>query len=52
VAIYDPLEGTVEQSRAIELLARLPKHNQLVRVFTRDEPAIPELHAAAREALG
>jgi hypothetical protein len=52
VAIYDPLEGTVEQSRAIELLARLPKHNQLVRVFTNEEAAIPELHAAAREALG
>ena len=52
VAIYDPLEGTVEQSRAIELLARLPKHNQLVRVFTNDESAIPDLHAAARQALG
>ncbi|HXA29753.1 MAG TPA: HD domain-containing protein [Candidatus Angelobacter sp.] len=52
VAIYDPLEGTVEQSRAIELLARLPKHNQLVRVFTNQEGAIPELHAAARQALG
>jgi HD superfamily phosphohydrolase len=52
VAIYDPLEGTVEHSRAIELLARLPKHNQLVRVFTNEESAVPALHAAAREALG
>jgi len=52
VAIYDPLEDTVEQSRAIELLARLPKHNQLVRIFTNDESAVPALHAAAREALG
>ncbi len=52
VAIYDPLEDTVEQSRANELLARLPKHNQLVRVFTNDESAVPALHAAAREALG
>ena len=52
VAIYDPLEDTVEQSRANELLARLPKHNQLVRVFTNDESAVTELHAAARDALG
>jgi hypothetical protein len=51
VAIYDPLENTVEQSRAAELLARLPKHNQLVRVFTNDESAVPALHAAARQAL-
>jgi HD superfamily phosphohydrolase len=51
VAIYDPLEETVEESRAIELLARLPKHNQVVRVFTNDEAALPELHIAARQAL-
>jgi uncharacterized protein len=52
VAIYDPLEETVEQARAVELLARLPKHNQLVRVFTNDEAAAPALHVAARQALG
>jgi hypothetical protein len=52
VAIYDPLESTVEQSRAVELLARLPKHNQLIRVFTNEESAVPALHAAARQALG
>lgn len=51
VAIYDPLEDTVEESRAAELLARLPKHNQLVRVFTNDESALLALHAAARQAL-
>jgi hypothetical protein len=51
VAIYDPLEDTVEQARAVELLARLPKHNQLLRVFTNDESAVPALHLAAREAL-
>jgi HD superfamily phosphohydrolase len=52
VAIYDPLEETVEHARAVELLARLPKHNQLVRVFTNDETAAPALHVAARQALG
>jgi HD superfamily phosphohydrolase len=52
VAIYDPLETTVEHSRTTELVARLPEHNQLVRVFTRDEEALPSLHIAARAALG
>ena len=52
VSIYDPLEETVEHSRTMELVARLPEHNQLVRVFTNDEDALPALHNAAREALG
>ena len=52
LAIYDPLEETVEHSRTVELLARLPKHNQLVRVFSNDEAALPALHTAARSVLG
>jgi uncharacterized protein len=52
VSIYDPLEETVEHSRTMELVTRLPKHNQLVRVFTNDEDALPALHNAARAALG
>lgn len=52
VSIYDPLEETVEHSRTVELVARLPEHNQVVRVFSDDEAALPALHHAARAALG
>ncbi len=52
VSIYDPLEETVEHSRTMELVSRLPAHNQLVRVFTNDESARSALHNAARAALG
>jgi len=52
VSIYDPLEETVEHSRTMELVARLPEHNQLVRVFTNDDGALQALHNAARAALG
>jgi hypothetical protein len=52
VSIYDPLEETVERSRTTELVARLPEHNQMVRVFTNEEDALPALHHAARAALG
>jgi hypothetical protein len=41
----------VEHSRTVELVARLPRHNQLLRIFTNDESALPALHAAARQAL-
>ena len=52
VSIYDPLEETVERSRTIELVARLPEYNRLLRVFTNDEAALPALHNAARAVLG
>jgi len=52
VSIYDPLEERVVHSRTVELVARLPEHNQVVRVFTNDESALPAVHAAARAALG
>jgi HD superfamily phosphohydrolase len=52
VSIYDPLEDTVERSRTVELVARLPEHNQVVRVFTNDDGAVGPLHHAARAVLG
>jgi len=51
VALYDPLQGTVEHTRTRELVARLPQYNQLVRVFTDDESAVAALYQAARGAL-
>lgn len=51
VAIFEPLQGTVEHTRTAELVARLPQHNQMVRVFTDDPRAIPVLHAASHRVL-
>ncbi len=51
VAMYDPLKGTVERTRTAEMIARLPQHNQLVRVFTDDVEVIPALHRAIQEVL-
>ena len=52
VAMYDPIKGTVERTHTAEMIARLPQHNQLVRVFTDDVDAIPALHRAILELLG
>ncbi|HSP66005.1 MAG TPA: hypothetical protein VLO10_07420, partial [Candidatus Deferrimicrobium sp.] len=52
VAMYDPIKGTVERTRTAEMIARLPQHNQLVRVFTDDVDAVPALHRASQEMLG
>jgi HD superfamily phosphohydrolase len=52
VAMYDPIKGTVERTHTAEMIARLPQHNQLVRVFTDDVAAIPALHHAILELLG
>ena len=51
VHIYDPLQGTVEERRIAELVARLPQYNQVVRVFVDDAGAVAAVHAAARSAL-
>ena len=51
VHIYDPLEGTIEEKRIAELVARLPQHNQVVRVFTDDPDAIRAIHDATEQAL-
>jgi len=52
VAIFDDLTGTVEKKQTQELLARLPQHNQTVRVFVDDRAVIPMVHEAARAELG
>lgn len=51
VALYDPINGTVERRRTAEMVARLPQHNQLVRVFTDDLGAISRLHTASQRLL-
>ena len=51
VAMYDPIKGTVERTHTAEMIARLPQHNQLVRVFTDDVSAIPALHRAIQAVL-
>lgn len=51
VNIYDPLTGTVEHARAKALVARLPQHNQVVRVFTDSAAALRGVHDAAARAL-
>jgi HD superfamily phosphohydrolase len=52
VAMYDPIRGTVERTHTADMIARLPQHNQLVRVFTDDVGAIPKLHTAILHLLG
>ncbi|HEY6379959.1 MAG TPA: HD domain-containing protein [Candidatus Dormibacteraeota bacterium] len=51
VAIYDPLRERVERSRTVELVARLPRYSQLLRVFTDDHAAVDAVGAAAAAAL-
>ena len=51
VALYDPIKGAVERTHTADMIERLPQHNQLVRVFTDDVDAIPELHRAIIELL-
>ncbi len=52
VAMYDPIKGAVQRTSTVEMIERLPQHNQVVRVFTDDVSAIPDLYAASRELLG
>ena len=51
VALYDPIKGTVERHHTADMIERLPQHNQMVRVFTDDVRAIPDLHRAAQRLL-
>ena len=51
IAVYDPLRDRVERGRADALVARLPQHNAVVRVFTDDEGATTALHTAAMRVL-
>jgi hypothetical protein len=52
VRIYDPLNGTIEAARATELVARLPQHNQVIRVFTDDLSALQTVRDAAKAVIG
>lgn len=51
VAIYDPLRDSVERSRTDELVARLPQHDAIVRIFVDDATAADAVNAAARKVL-
>ncbi len=51
VVLYDPIKGVVERTRTAEMIARLPQHNQLVRVFTDDVSTIPALQSASQRLL-
>ena len=51
VHIYDPLQGTIEERRIAELVARLPQFNQVIRVFTDEAGAVAAIHRAAQAAL-
>jgi HD superfamily phosphohydrolase len=51
ILFYDPLEGTYQQSRVLDLFQRLPVRFALFRIFARDEAHREELVRAAREVL-
>jgi HD superfamily phosphohydrolase len=52
VRIYDPLNDTIEAARAAELVARLPQHNQVIRVFTDDISALKTVRDAVNAVIG
>jgi HD superfamily phosphohydrolase len=52
VRIYDPLNDTIEAARATELVARLPQHNQVIRVFTDDVAALKTVRDAVNAVIG
>jgi HD superfamily phosphohydrolase len=52
VRIYDPLNDTIDVERTAELVARLPQHNQVIRVFTDDATALRIVHDAVETVLG
>jgi hypothetical protein len=51
VRIYDPLNDTIEAARAAELVARLPQHNQVIRVFTDDATALRTVRDAVKAVI-
>ena len=51
VRIYDPLNDTIEAARAAELVARLPQHNQVIRVFTDDVSALQTVRDAVNAVV-
>src|ERR1035437_8596006 len=51
VRIYDPLNDTIEAARAAELVARLPQHNQVIRVFIDDVSALRTVRDAVKSVI-
>ena len=51
VRIYDPLNDTIEAARAAELVARLPQHNQVIRVFIDDVSALRTVREAVKAVI-
>ncbi len=51
ILFYEPLEGTFQQSRVLDLFKRLPVQMSLFRIFARDDSHSRELIAAANEVL-
>ncbi len=51
IQFYEPLEGTFQQSRVLDLFRRLPVQMSLFRIFARDDAHKAELIAAANEVL-
>jgi hypothetical protein len=51
VRIYDPLNDTIEAARAAELVARLPQHNQVIRVFIDDISALRTVRHAVKAVI-
>jgi len=51
ILFYEPLEGSYQQSRVLDLFKRLPVQMSLFRIFARDDAHSRELIAAANEVL-
>jgi len=51
ILFFEPLEGTYQQSRVLDLFRRLPVQMSLFRIFARDDAHSRELIAAANDVL-
>jgi hypothetical protein len=51
ILFYEPLEGTFQQSRVLDLFKRLPVQMSLFRIFAREDTHRSELIAAANDVL-
>ena len=51
ILFYEPLEGSYQQSRVLDLFKRLPVQMSLFRIFARDDAHSRELIAAANQVL-
>lgn len=51
VVLYDPLDGSYERNRVLDLFRRLPSRISLCRIFARDDAHRAQLSGAAERAL-